>query len=300
MTVARGQAVFWVLTGVALALWARAAPAGEEGVQPFRFAVYGGVCGNAKVHGQVVSHVAKFQPELVVLTGEVAPDSRDREGWGAFDEALGTLGEACRIHACPIEAKPTVAFLRRVGAPDGASGSNDHYAFDRKGVHFVVLNSARPTSRSDPQTRWLAEDLAEAAGRPILVFFHNPIFSIKGRDTHSFGRLYWHPLFVKHRVTAVISGAHHLYFRTVQDGVPYIITAGGGGILSRIDSRRSLLPTDVVVAFHHAVVFTVTPAELRGRVLDTEGRTRDEFVLTLRRPAPKPQPKPASATPAKP
>ena len=94
---------------------------------------------------------------------------------------------------------------------------------------------------------------------------------------------------VKHKVRAVISGCHHLYFRTAQDGIPYLITAGGGGVLSRIQSRRSLLPTDVAAAYYHFVAFTVTPGEIRGRVVDREGRTRDEFVLPLAKPAaPKP------------
>ena len=148
----------------------------------------------------------------------------------------------------------------------------------------MVLNSRLPTARSDPQTRWLAEDLAAAQGKPVLVLFFNPMYSLKGRKTHGLARIYWQPLFAKHKVSLVISGCHRLYFRTVQGGIPYLITAGGGGILSRIDSRRSLLPTDVAVAIHHFIEFVASPGELRGRVVDTEGTTRDEFVISLPTP----------------
>jgi hypothetical protein len=82
--------------------------------------------------------------------------------------------------------------------------------------------------------------------------------------------------------------------------VPHIITAGGGGILSRIVSRRSLLPDDVVAAFYHFIAFTVSETELRGRVVDNEGRTRDAFVLPLIPPAAAPGPEPATTVPPTP
>ena len=288
----------WAGVAAALALCAGAAPAGEQGVESFRFVVYGGVCGNATVHGELVAHMVKFRPELVLVTGDVTASPGDRAGWASFDEAVERLGEGCRFHGCPDAAKPGPMFRHRLGPPREAAGTGAYYSFDYKGVHFLVLNSRLRTARTDPQTQWLADDLAAAQGKPTLVFFYNPIFGGKGRGGHPMGRLYWHPLFVKHKVAAVLSGCQRLYFRTQQDGVPYLVTAGGGGILSRIESRRSLLPTDVLATYHHLMAFTVSPTELRGRVIDREGRTRDEFAIPLARPAPAPKPSPSTAAPA--
>jgi 3',5'-cyclic AMP phosphodiesterase CpdA len=56
-----------------------------------------------------------------------------------------------------------------------------HYAFDHKGVHFIVLdNVSDPAARiGDEQLAWLASDLATQPkdGR-IVVFTHRPLFDL--------------------------------------------------------------------------------------------------------------------------
>ena len=62
------------------------------------------------------------------------------------------------------------------------------------------------------------------------------------------------------------------------------------------DSLRSLWPAlvflsvpiaaHVVAAYYHYVDFTAAPGQLRGRVVDNEGVTRDEFAIALPKPAP--------------
>jgi len=56
-----------------------------------------------------------------------------------------------------------------------------HYAFDHKGVHFIALdNVSDPAARlGDEQLAWLRSDLqAQAAGTPIVVFTHRPLFDL--------------------------------------------------------------------------------------------------------------------------
>lgn len=267
--------------GVVLALAAGTCGAGEEGVEPFRFVVFGGVRGKVKVFRTLVEQMVKLRPEMVLSTGELVSKPGDRDGWAAFDEAMERFGQGCRAHGCVWERQPGRMFLGRLAPPQGASGRSDYYSFDHKGVHLVFLNSLRRLHRGDEQTAWLADDLAAADGRPIVVLFHHPMLTPKGGDSIGLARMYWRPLFVKHKVRAVINGCQRFYYRTRQDGVVYIVTAGGGGILSRVASRRSLLPGDVLAAYHHFIAFTVTATELRGRVVDTEGRTRDEFAIPL-------------------
>jgi len=56
-----------------------------------------------------------------------------------------------------------------------------HYAFDHKGVHFVVVdNVSDPAARiGDEQLAWLADDLAkQPADARIVVFTHRPLFDL--------------------------------------------------------------------------------------------------------------------------
>jgi hypothetical protein len=56
-----------------------------------------------------------------------------------------------------------------------------HYAFDHKGVHFVVLDNVSDAGKvvGQPQLDWLAADLAKIPkGSPIVVFAHRPLFEL--------------------------------------------------------------------------------------------------------------------------
>ncbi|MFW6108753.1 MAG: metallophosphoesterase family protein [bacterium] len=272
--------------GAVVALTAGTCGAGEQGVQPFRFVVFGGVRGRVKVFRALAEQMARLRPEMVLSTGELVSKRGDRKTWTAFDEAMERFGEGCRAHGCVWQREPGQTFRRRLGPPPGATRRSDYYSFDHKGVHFVFLDSLRRARRDDEQTAWLDKDLAAAGQRPSVVVLHSPVLSPKGGTGNSgLARFYWRPLFVKHGVRLVLSGSPRFYHRTRQDGVVYIVTAGGGGILSRVESRRSLLPGDVLAAYHHFIAFTVTAGEFRGRVVDPEGRTRDEFVIPLRQPS---------------
>jgi len=56
-----------------------------------------------------------------------------------------------------------------------------NYAFDHKGVHFIVLDNVSDPNAliGEAQLAWLAEDLkAQRADAPIVVFAHRPLFDL--------------------------------------------------------------------------------------------------------------------------
>lgn len=269
------------LAALAMALSCGVVAGGSTGDAGFRFVVYGGTRGDAAVHAALVTQMVASRPDFVLFTGGAVASGRRASEWTAFDEATKPLRALCPMHGVAGRREDGPQFQHRLGPPKGASGKGSYYSFDHKGAHFVVLDSHLPTSHTDEQTRWLAADLAAAGGTRTFVLFHNPIYSCKARGSHGLGRTYWHPLLVKHRVRAVFSGNHHLYLRTRQDGVTYIITACGGSPLDRVDSRRGLLPDDVAAAVHHFLEVAVAPGGVRVRVVDPEGRTRDEFDVPV-------------------
>lgn len=271
----------WLLAVVAAS--GALALGGEE--RPLRFAVYGGVEGNSAVHRALLKHLAKAPPDFVLLTGGMVAHADRTADWAELDKAIGALGDGCPTYGCAALREGGRAFVRRFGPPDVSSGTNNTYSFERRGLHVVVLDTLVPITRTGAQTTWLAKDLAAAEGKPIVALMHNPIFTIRGRGSRTVARTYWHPLFVKHKVALVLAGNQHFYFRSRQEGVTYVVTAGGGAMLQRIDSRRSLLPDDVVASYFHFIELTLTARDLRGRIVDREGVTRDEFAIPLPRPA---------------
>jgi hypothetical protein len=120
------------------------------------------------------------QPDFVVFTGDLTHTTDDagkrRDRMKEFRDVAGKL-----------RAK-TVRFLP--GEHDAALDRGDayqehfgpaHYAFDHKGVHFVVLdNVSDPGSViGDAQLAWLKKDLAgRRRSETIAVLTHRPLFDL--------------------------------------------------------------------------------------------------------------------------
>jgi hypothetical protein len=245
-----------------------------------RFVVYGGSEGRQAAGKKLVAQMVKLRPELVVHAGGMVSDGRRADDWQHFDEVTAPLRELCRLYPCHCTNGGGKLLGGRFRFPDGSTGGKTYYAFDHKGARFVVLDSEiRLGPKPGPQTTWLAEQLAAAEGRHIFVFFHKPIFSVAWGKFRVGGLAYWRPLFAHHRVRAVFCGGHHIYYRTAQDGVTYVVTGGGGAPLTKVKARRNIMPNDVAGSFHHCIEVEVLGSKVRGRAVDTEGKTRDEFVI---------------------
>jgi hypothetical protein len=255
------------------------ASGGQDADQRLRFVVYGGTSGDAAIHRALVAQMVKLRPDLAVHTGELVADGRSASDWDAFDEITKPLRSLCPLRSC----RGTGGGGQRFGAlfplPKGAQGTDSYYSFDLKGVHFVLLDTTGAVRQGDAQTQWLTEDLAAAGAKPIVVVFHRPMVTVGKGAANGDAHFFWHPLFVKHKVRVVFAGGDRLYFRTAEDGVAYIVTGAGGGILSLVEARRRLLPTDVAGSYHHFIEMTVSGQEMRGRAVDPDGRTRDEFLI---------------------
>jgi Icc protein len=124
-----------------------------------------------------------------------------------------------------------------------------YYSFDRKGVHFIVLDSIGITpdrayeGRIDAtQMQWLAEDLkAQAEGTPIIVVSHIPLVSafasyvpVPATPPAHHGNTVANSdevirLFEGHNVLAVLQGHTHINERVEWHGVPYITSGAVSG-----------------------------------------------------------------------
>lgn len=134
-----------------------------------------------------------------------------------------------------------------------------YYAFDHKGVHFVVLDSVGLTAdrnyegRVDPQQlAWLRADLAaQPKGTRIVAVTHIPLvtamqcyepeswlgtphnwtFVVNGREVLR--------ILTEHNVLAVLQAHSHVYERIELDGMSFITT----GAVAGADWRGSFLGT---------------------------------------------------------
>ena len=247
----------------------------------FRFVVYGGTEGDAPGHPAIVKQIVKVRPEIVLHAGGAVGRGAKASQWRRFREVIAPILAIASFYGCPSKDEGAPLIAPRPGCPKPEVRGHHYYSFDYRGVHFVALDVNEPYDDKSAQTKWLAADLAAARGKPIVVLTHYAVFGAAERYILREADLFWHPLFVRNRVAVVFSGARHLYHRTSQDGVVYIITGGGGSLLNPVMARRQILPGDVAGSYHHFIEMTLEEGRFHGRVVDKEGRTRDEFFIPL-------------------
>ncbi len=120
------------------------------------------------------------QPDFVVFTGDLTQTTDDggvrRDRMKEFRDIAGRL-RAKTVRFLPGEHD---AALDRGEAYQELFGPT-HYAFDHKGIHFVVLDNVSDPGAAvgEAQREWLRSDLAKLGPEsPIAVLTHRPLFDL--------------------------------------------------------------------------------------------------------------------------
>lgn len=232
------------------------------------------------VYRKVLAAALERKPDFLVNTGDQIDKPGNVEHWKRFRE---------------LSADVTVPYFLTVGNHDAhveVAGSEDvykaqvdlpgreiYYSFAAGNSLFVVLDSyvkGEDKRIAGDQFAWLEQTLAASKQKHRFVVVHHPLFPEKGKGRHHGNSLDRYPedrdrlhgLFKKHGVTMVMSGHEHLYLRKVVDGIPYVITGGGGA---------PLYADDLNGGFFHSVYVTVDGDKVSGEAVDVNGKVRDRF-----------------------
>lgn len=122
----------------------------------------------------------EYEPDFIIFTGDLTHTTDNpverRRRMGEFREIVKDL-KVKTVRFMPGEHDASLdngkAFQELFGAT--------HYAFDHKGVHFIVVdNVSDPRAMiGDEQLAWLAADLKQQKkDAPIVVFTHRPLFDL--------------------------------------------------------------------------------------------------------------------------
>lgn len=253
----------------------------------FRFAAYGDTRDNHDIHREIVAGVMSFQPALVLQTGDLVHHGGAADEWRIFDEITGEMRR--RIPYYPARGNHDVSsegyYEQRVTQPV-LSGNKLYYSFEKENLHFVALDTQQDVGPASEEGRWLEADLAQAraAGKFIVPFFHKAIFSVGPHAVESDVvalRPVLHSLFRRHGVRLVFEGHDHIYYRTVRDGITYVVTGGGGAPL--YDSRHPELeiPGDVFEKVNHFCVADVYPDRVEVTSYRRDLTQLDHFAVRM-------------------
>lgn len=232
----------------------------------------------------LMATLEKHDVEFVLHLGDMVDESTSDLEWDRLLEAALKH----RIRLMPVVGNHDI---RRDYADDGASRfrqyfphlPNTFYHFRHRGVNFLMLNSERSFVAGSEQAAFLRWHLEKHPGTAIACL-HRPIFTASDRDRGSMysRRLWLHGGLVGSDIVAVLAGHNHYYERTKPlDGVTYVVSGGGGGVLR--DPAESNSHTAAHVAkINHYGLGQVYDDRIAVEIRATDDdRVLDEFALPL-------------------
>lgn len=257
-----------------------------------RIGVYGDVRGGHTVHRQLVERMLAEPLDAVAVTGDMVLRGSDRGDWQRFfaitEPLLGAVPYLPAIGNHDLGwntgGRPE-AFALPPGPADRPPGAF-WYSVDIADVHLVFLDS-NAYERTEQEV-WLDADLAAAragGARAILAITHDGPYSRGTHRGNREARRRFAPILVRHGVDLVLSGHDHLYQRGAQDGLPWIVTGGGGASLYPVVCGAPGRPRckaedgmEIALREHHYLVLTIGPTTLEVCPRRPDGRLLEPCV----------------------
>jgi len=242
---------------------------------------------------KLLGKIVPFAPDFVVHGGDMQYYSSALETWAGWFPPmkpllqLGAIQPALGNHELETPDELEDYSLRFFGHP-GFGGDTQWYRYESGGIWFHVLDTESAIEPGTPQGQWLTAGLAEVAAKPgfraSILVMHRPLVTCGDNAQNDGARKAYASMLLQYKVPFVIQAHIHGYERFEIDGVTYITTGGGGGLIGNMDenvSRPECAMRKVSGGFFHAVDVVIEGKELRGQVMDEAGVTRDTFVVAL-------------------
>jgi len=233
----------------------------------YTFVVYGDVRSHPDDHRKIVTDIIKMHPEFVIITGDLVNVGTSQAEWDEYNRIVKPFADA-NIPLYTVEGNHDVGLYSQYSTklPD-ATGAGNYYAFTLHGSRFIVLDNFDPggLSPGSRQYTWLKGELASADKHSVNTFvtFHVPPYSVGAHGPNLQLQHDIVPLFAKYHVRAVFCGHDHNYYRTIRDGVLYLVSGGGGAPLYDADNAATAIAGDVYAAVHNYILCQVNGTKLR-------------------------------------
>ena len=278
---------------------------------PFNFIAYGDTRNDtmphavSSLHDNMIDLYLAHNPELILHTGDLALLGGNWTQLLEFNASMADVWDSgVPFYSAPgnhetyiggwVEDHSFTNYTQYVHYEDVAAacgGTELYFSFDYGGVHFVILNTEDSWvgdvfQCSTEQITWLQTDLANVEDDTFLVVaFHRPAYSVREARPDRWAeartiRDEFHSLFLQHDVDLVLTGHDHHYYRTVRDGIYYVVTGGGGAPPAGIDeSATAWREGDVGFNEFHYCNVQVNSSHIAVDVQLMNGTTADSFTL---------------------
>ena len=252
-------------------------------IKPFRFVLYGDTRDGHKMHKKICDAIVKSAPAFVIHTGDLVASGANDSQWRTFDEITAEMRNKFPFY--PARGNHDVGgkgYEAHVVAPN-TSGGKLYYSFNYGNSHFIALavDEVSVYKEKSKQYVWFENDLKEARKKAehIFVFFHVPPYSIGSHGSDFAVREQLEPLFVRYGVRAVFNGHDHIYYRTIRNGIPFIVSGGGGAPLYYPDPKKGAIEGDKWERVNHYCIIEVKGESVVSTAYRPDGTVIEKFTI---------------------
>jgi hypothetical protein len=243
--------------------------------------------------GKVLAKVVPLGADFIVHGGDIQYYDSHLETWAGWFPSmapllrLGTIQPALGNHEHETPDELDDYSLRYFGHPN-FGGESMWYRYESGGVWFHVLDTEQPIEPASAQGAWLTAGLAEVAAKPgfraSILVMHRPLVTCGDNAQNDGARRAYASTLAQYKVPFVIQAHIHGYERFEIDGITYVTTGGGGGLIGDMNanvSRAECGMRKVSGGFFHAMDVVIEGKTLSAKVIDEDGAMRDSFTVAL-------------------
>ena len=252
-----------------------------EWFEPFTLVAYGDTRSNANNHQTVVNRIIEHTPDLVLNSGDLVDNGNVISQWDIFfDTAKDLMKNVPDDPVLGNHERNSQNYYDLFYLPSGGGKENEQwYSFDYGNAHFVTLDSNNRYSAD--QLTWLENDLARVAGKVqwIFVAFHHPPYSSGSHGSEFSTMSDWLNIFERYGVDMVFNGHDHHYERSLNNGIWYIVTGGGGAPLRGVNLKPNPYQIYTESSLHFCKLH-VDGTELVFEMIRADGTVADTLTIT--------------------